>query len=62
MPEPLSTELKNVLVLTLRLPSPPVLLNDLMRPLTITTTCVGPTAPMLSGGMEPDSEGQAVGC
>src|ERR1051326_4214220 len=56
MPAPPRTELKNVMSLTFSEPRFPSLSNTLKRPFAVTSTCVGPTAPLLSGGMAPDSE------
>ena len=51
------TEAKNASIGKFSAPSatPVVLLKDLMRPLTATTNCDGPTVPMVSGGNEPVS-------
>ena len=50
------TGAKSVWSLTLRPPRTPNLLNTLNRPFDTTSTCVGPTAPLLSGGTNPDSD------
>ena len=51
----LSTEEKNVSRVASSEPTTPALLNTLMRPLTPTRNCVGPTAPIESGGTNPES-------
>src|SRR5262245_47605761 len=51
-----ATELQNVPSETLSGPKVPVFVKTLIRPLTCMRICVGPTSPMLSGGMNPDSE------
>ena len=53
------TEAKNASGLTFNTPSatPVVLLKDLSRPLISIMYCVGPTAPILSGGNAPVSVG-----
>ena len=56
---PPRTELKNVSRSALRPPRLPALSNTLIRPLMYTRTWVGPTSPVLSGGMNPDSESWA---
>src|SRR5512141_769109 len=52
--DPLRTLVKNTSGFTLSTPSatPVVLLNVTRRPFTNTTNCVGPTAPMQSGGKD----------
>ena len=53
--EPRRTLVKTVFVcgFITRSATPVVLLNEMMRPLTAQMYCVGPTAPLLSGGNEP---------
>src|SRR5262245_40318338 len=50
------TGAQNAASVTFNGPSTPVLSNTLIRPFDPTMTCVGPTAPTLSGGTNPDSE------
>ena len=38
---------------------PEVLLKERNRPLTVTRNCVGPTAPIVSGGTSPESDSWA---
>jgi hypothetical protein len=52
---PLLTELQKTASVTLSAPRFPCLSNTLIRPLTSTSTCVGLTDPIESGGMYPDS-------
>jgi hypothetical protein len=61
-PAPPLTELKKVLRLRFSTPSatPVVLLNDRMKTLAATMTCVGPTAPCESGGTNPPASGDAM--
>ena len=54
-PVPFETLVQKVVSETFMAPRTPVLSNTLKRPLAATSTCVGPTSPMLSGGMLPDS-------
>src|SRR5437763_6554174 len=49
------TEEKNESRLAFSEPTAPALLKTRIRPLTVTRNCDGPTAPMLSGGTNPES-------
>jgi hypothetical protein len=49
------TDPKKVSSVAFSVPAVPVLLNTRIRPLTPTRNCVGPTAPMLSGGTKFES-------
>src|SRR5206468_9722870 len=49
------TEAKKLSVVVLRDPITPDLLNTRILPLATAITCVGPTAPIESGGMYPES-------
>ncbi len=49
------TGAKSVWSLTSKGPRVPNLSNTLKRPFDVTITCVRPTAPLLSGGIHPDS-------
>src|SRR5262249_16814863 len=49
-------ELKKLPVVVFTAPKAPVLSNTLIRPLMQIRIWLGPTAPMLSGGMKPDSD------
>src|SRR4030095_8959991 len=58
VPDPLRTELKKLSVVVLITPStvPVDFVNDLILPFAMATYCVGPTAPILSAGINPASD------
>src|SRR6266849_8865057 len=56
VPELFRTESKKVSVVIFTGPAPPFLVKAFKRPLTMMRICVGPIAPMLSGGMSVDSD------
>src|SRR2546425_13115739 len=60
MVQGVSTDAKKTPVSALRGPGAPVLSKTLIRPLAMAMIWVGPTSPMLSGGMKRDSPGGLV--
>src|ERR1700682_1410537 len=58
VPDEFVTELKKMSVVVFSTPSalPVALSKDLIRPFTTTTYWLGPTVPMESGGMKPESD------
>ena len=61
VPDEFLTDWKKVSVVAFSTPSalPVALSKDLIRPLTTTTYWLGPTVPMESGGMKPESDNWA---